>query len=132
MSELYRRVISCVTPTYIVNASLQGAVREALKLKLSWSLKVRIAQDIAQALACLALHGVIHRDIKTTNVVLDDAWRAKICDFNLAIDNTSLAKHSHAAGELLAFDLCVTSHHVMLTRVLTCHTSVIALSLRHY
>ncbi|KAG5187552.1 kinase-like domain-containing protein [Tribonema minus] len=77
---------------------VHGAVREALKLGLSWPLRVRIAQDVARALAVLAAHGVLHRDIKTTNVLLDAAWRAKLCDFNLAIDDASAAKLSHAAG----------------------------------
>jgi trimeric autotransporter adhesin len=82
----------------VMELCVNGAVREALKLPLSWSLKTRIASDLAQALACLAEHGVIHRDVKTTNVLLDSAWRAKLCDFNLAIEDASATKLSHAAG----------------------------------
>jgi trimeric autotransporter adhesin len=82
----------------VMELCVHGAVREALKLPLSWSLKTRIASDLAEALACLAEHGVIHRDVKTTNVLLDSAWRAKLCDFNLAIEDASATKLTHAAG----------------------------------
>jgi serine/threonine protein kinase len=75
-----------------------GALREALKVGLSWALRTRIARDVTAGL--MALHGanIIHRDIKTTNILLDSNWRAKVCDFNLAIYNNSEAKNSYVAG----------------------------------
>ncbi|CAM9529731.1 unnamed protein product, partial [Phaeothamnion confervicola] len=65
---------------------------------LSWSLRCRVAQDVAEALRYLHGRGVLHRDVKTANVLLDGAWRAKLCDFNLAIDDRSAAKHAYVAG----------------------------------
>ncbi|CAM9872770.1 unnamed protein product, partial [Chrysoparadoxa australica] len=82
----------------VMELCTQGALREALKQKLSWSLKVRVALDIAAAVTCLAEHRIVHRDIKTTNVLLSSDWRAKLCDFNLSIDDESPVKMHHAAG----------------------------------
>ena len=51
---------------------------------LPWPLRVRIAADIAEGLAFLHAHGLLHRDLKTSNVLLDRAWRAKLCDHSFA------------------------------------------------
>ncbi|CAM9712504.1 unnamed protein product [Sphacelaria rigidula] len=75
-----------------------GALRETLKLDIAWPLKVRIAGDMAAGLNCLHEHGIIHRDIKTPNVLIDSAWRAKLCDYNFAIDENSTIKQDFCAG----------------------------------
>lgn len=52
-----------------------------------------IARDVASGLAFL--HGlsppVAHRDVKSDNVLLDDSGRAKLCDFDDAIESTENA-----------------------------------------
>ncbi|CAM9194225.1 unnamed protein product, partial [Hapterophycus canaliculatus] len=75
-----------------------GALREALKLSISWPLKVRIASDMTDGLQYLHQHGIIHRDIKTPNVLIDGSWRAKLCDYNFAIDENSSIKQDFCAG----------------------------------
>ncbi|CAM9908975.1 unnamed protein product, partial [Laminaria digitata] len=75
-----------------------GALREALKLNISWPLKARIALDMTDGLQYLHQHGIIHRDIKTPNVLIDSNWRAKLCDYNFAIDEKSSIKQDFCAG----------------------------------
>ncbi|CAM9304611.1 unnamed protein product, partial [Ectocarpus fasciculatus] len=75
-----------------------GALREALKLNIDWPLKVRIASDMTDGLQYLHQHGIIHRDIKTPNVLIDGSWRAKLCDYNFAIDENSSIKQDFCAG----------------------------------
>ncbi|KAK9058890.1 hypothetical protein SSX86_023734 [Deinandra increscens subsp. villosa] len=58
-------------------------------VNLTWSKRLKICIDIARGLAFL--HGgaptkemVIHRDIKSANILLNSDWRAKISDFGLS------------------------------------------------
>jgi serine/threonine-protein kinase len=45
---------------------------------------VRLGRDVADALAYLHDRGVVHRDVKTSNVLLDEAGRAHLTDFGIA------------------------------------------------
>ncbi|XP_071733493.1 lysM domain receptor-like kinase 3 [Rutidosis leptorrhynchoides] len=54
---------------------------------LSWIMRVQIALDAARGLEYIHEHTkphYIHRDIKTSNILLDAAFKAKISDFGLA------------------------------------------------
>jgi len=75
-----------------------GALREGLRYPLPWSLRVRLALDIAIGLAFLHENNIIHRDIKTTNVLIDDKWRAKLCDFSFACHTDCVAKRDFIYG----------------------------------
>ncbi|KAG6509472.1 hypothetical protein ZIOFF_027464 [Zingiber officinale] len=54
---------------------------------LSWKKRLNIALDVARGIEYLhnfASHCFIHRDLKSSNILLDDDYRAKISDFGLA------------------------------------------------
>ncbi|KAL6646529.1 hypothetical protein ACP70R_018137 [Stipagrostis hirtigluma subsp. patula] len=57
---------------------------------LTWHIRLKIALDAARGLEHLHEHCspfIIHRDIKSSNILLDSDFNAKISDFGLAIYN---------------------------------------------
>jgi serine/threonine protein kinase len=71
----------------IVFLSHQGGdLLELLKTNhpLGWKFRVKIALDIANALKYLHRLNLIHRDIKSSNMLLDHNWTCKLSDFGMA------------------------------------------------
>lgn len=51
---------------------------------LSWPIRLNIATETADALAYLHASDVIHRDVKTNNILLDNDFHVKVADFGLS------------------------------------------------
>ncbi|RCV05162.1 hypothetical protein SEVIR_1G060200v4 [Setaria viridis] len=62
---------------------------------LSWHIRMKIALDTARGLEYLHEHcnpPIIHRDLKSSNILLDPDFNAKISDFGLAVTSGNHSK----------------------------------------
>ncbi|CAK4691661.1 unnamed protein product [Aphanomyces euteiches] len=64
-------------------------------MSFGWPDKLRVASSIAEALAYLHTIQIIHRDIKSKNVLLDSKKGAKLADFGVSRDEN---EHAMTAG----------------------------------
>ncbi|XP_051134124.1 receptor-like serine/threonine-protein kinase NCRK [Andrographis paniculata] len=81
---------------YIPNGNLRECLDRDTGQCLSWNTRISVALGAARGLEYLhdaAAPRILHRDVKSTNILLDENWRAKITDLGMA-------KHLHNDGIL--------------------------------
>ncbi|GLT37360.1 hypothetical protein SLA2020_116810 [Shorea laevis] len=72
---------------YVPNGSLYETLSGKSGIRLDWTRRLKIALGAARGLAYLhelANPPIIHRDIKSTNILLDQRLTAKVADFGLS------------------------------------------------
>ena len=60
-------------------------------LPLAMALRLALGADVAAALGYLRAQKVVHRDVKSHNLLLFPGWRVKLCDFGLALTADELS-----------------------------------------
>ncbi|KAG0250291.1 hypothetical protein DFQ27_009475 [Actinomortierella ambigua] len=82
----------CLVTDFAEGGSLKQAIEDSRVA--DWRVKSRIAQEIADGLAYIHHEGILHRDLKSDNVLLTGLMEVKLCDFGLAVVKTSSGGHS--------------------------------------
>ncbi|KAJ0539784.1 putative protein kinase RLK-Pelle-LRR-I-2 family [Helianthus annuus] len=86
---------------YMSKGSLSSHLYSEKHELLSWNLRVQIALDVARGLEYLhdgAVPPVIHRDIKSSNILLDESMGARVADFGLSREDMINRNASNIQG----------------------------------
>ncbi|KAL6521058.1 Serine/threonine-protein kinase pcrk1 [Orobanche gracilis] len=79
-----QRLLAC---EFMCNGSVEDHLSIKSATPLSWAMRLKIALDSARGLAYLHEEmdfQIIFRDFKSSNILLDEQWNAKLSDFGLA------------------------------------------------
>lgn len=85
-SEYPEMILVC---EFASKGSLDNCLEKNKMINVTWAQRLQICLDIAHGLNYLHVDKVgksriIHRDVKSANVLLDENWRAKVADFGLS------------------------------------------------
>ncbi|KAI3407524.1 Protein kinase domain-containing protein [Psidium guajava] len=72
---------------FMPNSNLRDCLDGTIGENMSWDTRVGVAIGAARGLEYLhdaAAPRILHRDVKSTNILLDENWRAKITDLGMA------------------------------------------------
>ncbi len=84
----------------VMELALNGNLYDLLRgqKQLDWGIKYQISLDIAYGLKYLHDRHILHRDLKSTNVLLNKEFNAQICGFELEKVKMEMASRSQATS----------------------------------
>lgn len=121
---------------FMPNGSLHQLLHVSDTPHPTWLKRIEIALQIASAVHFLHEQGIIHRDIKSENILFDSNWEAKLADFGLAVDLRGDKIRPAPAGTIGYLDPCYTlpenlslktdvySYGVVLLEIVSCRKAI--------
>ncbi|KAG0249613.1 hypothetical protein DFQ27_009907 [Actinomortierella ambigua] len=86
---------------YVDGGSLQQAIKS--QRTADWFIKMRVAHEIAQGLDYMHSIGVIHRDLRSSNVLLTSQLQVKLCNIGLATVKARSASKSTSSDKSIQY-----------------------------
>eukprot|EP00935_MAST-01C_sp_MAST-1C-sp1_P000738 g738.t1 len=116
--------VHCLT---ILELCTKGSLSDQLldmKLELSWIQRVTMCLQVAQGLKFLHNKGIVHRDLKTDNVLVDDNGVCKLADFGLSKRDVQWDTSNEKALQQMELTANIGTPVYMAPELMTDHATV--------
>lgn len=83
----------CIVMEYMSLGSLYEILDNELIPEIPFALKLKIAYQASKGMHFLHSSGIVHRDLKSLNLLLDSKWNVKVSDFGLTKFKSDMDKN---------------------------------------